>query len=69
MNKCEQCEHWQDMGNNSPVGICRRYAPKPATMISIDGRKPTVFWPLTNRTDSCGESIEADAEAAVAVKL
>ncbi len=54
MIPCSQCCHYVD-------GRCRRYAPRPQLITTRDyvqaaGNLPTVVWPRTAATDTCGEA-------------
>lgn len=51
---CPQCACWSKPGDLD--GTCRRHAPKTSDTIDEVAR-----WPLTHRTDQCGEGIPAKA--------
>ncbi len=55
--KCGECANWDEQGGpGSDIGICRKYAPRPTTCFSENGKRPTVFWPATGRNDRCAEA-------------
>ena len=53
---CGECIYWQENPQNE--GLCRRYAPRPATMqeSKYQYENFTACFPLTIKYDWCGEA-------------
>lgn len=48
---CENCKFWRQGGDDPNLGLCRRYAPRPA----LDEEEPIAWWPTTANEEWCGE--------------
>jgi hypothetical protein len=65
--KCADCKWWRavtntpDGSDRSTEGQCRRYAPRPLLNGAIPDASTSIYairrvaWPLTDRTDFCGD--------------
>lgn len=56
---CKICKYWKS--SNNKVGVCTKYAPKPATINDKYGNLNVedyfAIWPQTLDTESCGEGV------------
>ena len=51
---CTSCAFWEQSGEDSPIGKCRRHAPKPVSY-DLDMGTEGAWWPHTEETEWCGE--------------
>lgn len=55
---CENCAFFKEdvryYEKETSMGQCRRYAPKPLTVVE-DWMMPVTIWPQVSYTDHCGE--------------
>ena len=51
--RCEFCRYWLHLADD--YGFCRRYAPKPMTIVDAEKDFATVVWPYVAEYDYCGE--------------
>jgi len=55
--RCDRCRWWDRM-DEDPIGLCRRYAARPAVFVqgSTDPQPGLIaWWPQTEEDDFCGE--------------
>jgi hypothetical protein len=63
--KCGGCVFWREgqYHEDHASGECHRHAPAPvlwgATTAYLKGPLGTVYWPITDHTDGCGDYQEA----------
>lgn len=70
MKGCRSCTHWQNLeeeldridpatnGQKVRIGLCRRFAPRPATVMAGEGERPgqgEARWARVASDDWCGE--------------
>ncbi len=54
--KCEDCRFWEQDGEHTFLGFCRRYAPRPALSTPMEGAGAMdAIWLRTKSEERCGE--------------